>query len=701
MSSKLLHTRNIGIMAHIDAGKTTTTERILYYTGINHRIGEVHDGAATMDWMIQEQERGITITSAATSIFWSQNNEEYKINIIDTPGHVDFTVEVERSLRVLDGAIAIFCAVGGVEPQSETVWRQADKYEVPRICYINKMDRSGADFYTVVGEIKEKLGANPVPIQLPIGSEDDFTGVVDLIENKAYIWDMESQGKEFSEIPIPEEMKEEVAKYRFALLEGTAEEDDKLFESFIGNPESITPKDIIGSLRKATLELKVTPVVCGSSFKNTGVQLLLDSIVNYLPNPQEVSAITGINPYTDKEEIRKADVNEPFAALAFKIATDPYVGRIAFFRVYSGKLESGQQILNATTNKKQRIMRLIEMHANKQKPLKTIEAGDIGAAVGFKEIRTGDTLCSIQHPVVLESINFPNPVIKMAVEPKTQDDVDKLAIALKKLSEEDPTFTVNTDTETGQTIISGMGELHLDVIIDRLVREFNIKCNKGTPSVAYKETISETAQYTEVYKKQTGGRGKFAELTIEVSPADNDEEGLQFVDEIRGGSIPREFIPAIKKGMETAMSNGALLGFPMDAVKVRLLDGSYHNVDSDALAFEIAGSIAFKEACKLAGPVLLEPIMSLEVVTPDNYVGDISSDISKRRGTIENIDSKAGNQIVRANVPLAEMFGYVTTLRSISSGRATYSLKFLRYETTSREIMERIIYKIKGYLVSI
>jgi len=688
-------------MAHIDAGKTTTTERILYYTGINHRIGEVHDGAATMDWMIQEQERGITITSAATSIFWSQNNEEYKINIIDTPGHVDFTVEVERSLRVLDGAIAIFCAVGGVEPQSETVWRQADKYEVPRICYINKMDRSGADFYTVVGEIKEKLGANPVPIQLPIGSEDDFTGVVDLIENKAYIWDMESQGKEFSEIPIPEEMKEEVAKYRFALLEGTAEEDDKLFESFIGNPESITPKDIIGSLRKATLELKVTPVVCGSSFKNTGVQLLLDSIVNYLPNPQEVSAITGINPYTDKEEIRKADVNEPFAALAFKIATDPYVGRIAFFRVYSGKLESGQQILNATTNKKQRIMRLIEMHANKQKPLKTIEAGDIGAAVGFKEIRTGDTLCSIQHPVVLESINFPNPVIKMAVEPKTQDDVDKLAIALKKLSEEDPTFTVNTDTETGQTIISGMGELHLDVIIDRLVREFNIKCNKGTPSVAYKETISETAQYTEVYKKQTGGRGKFAELTIEVSPADNDEEGLQFVDEIRGGSIPREFIPAIKKGMETAMSNGALLGFPMDAVKVRLLDGSYHNVDSDALAFEIAGSIAFKEACKLAGPVLLEPIMSLEVVTPDNYVGDISSDISKRRGTIENIDSKAGNQIVRANVPLAEMFGYVTTLRSISSGRATYSLKFLRYETTSREIMERIIYKIKGYLVSI
>jgi elongation factor G len=673
----------------------------LYYTGINHRIGEVHDGAATMDWMIQEQERGITITSAATSIFWSLNNEEYKINIIDTPGHVDFTVEVERSLRVLDGAIAIFCAVGGVEPQSETVWRQADKYEVPRICYVNKMDRSGADFYTVVGEIKEKLGANPVPIQLPIGSEDDFTGVVDLIENKAYKWDIESQGKEFSEIPIPEEMIEEVKKYRFALLEGTAEEDDKLFENFISNPESITPKDIIESLRKATLELKVTPVVCGSSFKNTGVQLLLDSIVNYLPNPQEVSAITGINPFTDKEEIRKADVNEPFAALAFKIATDPYVGRIAFFRVYSGQLESGQQILNATTNKKQRIMRLIEMHANKQKPLKKIEAGDIAAAVGFKEIRTGDTLCSIQHPVVLESINFPNPVIKMAVEPKTQDDIDKLAIALSKLSEEDPTFTVNTDPETGQTIISGMGELHLDVIIDRLIREFNIECNKGTPSVAYKETISGTAQFTEVYKKQTGGRGKFAELTIEVSPADKDEEGLQFVNEIRGGSIPREFIPSIKKGMETSMSNGALLGFPMDAVKVRLLDGSYHNVDSDALAFEIAGSIAFKEACKLAGPVLLEPIMSLEVVTPDNYVGDISSDISKRRGTIENIDSKAGNQIVRANVPLSEMFGYVTTLRSISSGRATYSLEFLRYETTSREIMESIIYKIKGYLVSI
>ncbi len=701
MSDKLIHTRNIGIMAHIDAGKTTTTERILYYTGINHRIGEVHDGAATMDWMIQEQERGITITSAATSIYWSLNNEEYKINIIDTPGHVDFTVEVERSLRVLDGAIAIFCAVGGVEPQSETVWRQADRYEVPRICYVNKMDRSGADFYSVVAEIKEKLGATPVPIQLPIGCEDNFTGVVDLIENKAYQWDIDSQGKDFFEIPIPEEMQEEVKKYRFALLEGTAEEDDKLFERFISNPESITPQDIIKSLRKATHELKVTPVICGSSFKNTGVQLLLDSIINYLPNPQEVSAITGLNPFTQKEEIRKADVNEPFAALAFKIATDPYVGRIAFFRVYSGQLESGQQILNASTNKKQRIMRLIEMHANKQKPLKKIEAGDIGAIVGFKEIRTGDTLCSIQHPIVLESITFPNPVIKMAVEPKTQDDVDKLAISLSKLSEEDPTFTVKTDSETGQTIISGMGELHLDVIIDRLKREFSIDCNKGTPSVAYKETIAEVAQYTEVYKKQTGGKGKFAELTIEVSPADKDENGLQFIDEVKGGSIPREFIPSIKKGMKTAMSNGTLLGFPMEDVKVRLLDGSYHNVDSDALSFEIAGSIAFKEACKLATPVLLEPLMSLEVVTPDNYVGDITSDISKRRGTIEHIDAKAGNQIIRANVPLAEMFGYVTTLRSISSGRATYSLEFLRYEKTSREIMENIIYKIKGYLVSI
>jgi len=688
-------------MAHIDAGKTTTTERILYYTGINHRIGEVHDGAATMDWMIQEQERGITITSAATSIYWSLNNEEYKINIIDTPGHVDFTVEVERSLRVLDGAIAIFCAVGGVEPQSETVWRQADRYEVPRICYVNKMDRSGADFYSVVTEIKEKLGATPVPIQLPIGCEDNFTGVVDLIENKAYQWDIDSKGKDFFEIPIPEEMQEEVKKYRFALLEGTAEEDDKLFERFISNPDSITPQDIIKSLRKATHELKVTPVICGSSFKNTGVQLLLDSIINYLPNPQEVSAITGINPFTQKEEIRKADVNEPFAALAFKIATDPYVGRIAFFRVYSGQLESGQQILNASTNKKQRIMRLIEMHANKQKPLKKIEAGDIGAIVGFKEIRTGDTLCSIQHPIVLESITFPNPVIKMAVEPKTQDDVDKLAISLSKLSEEDPTFTVNTDPETGQTIISGMGELHLDVIIDRLKREFSIDCNKGTPSVAYKETIAGVAQYTEVYKKQTGGKGKFAELTIEVSPADKDENGLQFIDEVKGGSIPKEFIPSMKKGMKTAMSNGTLLGFPMEDVKVRLLDGSYHNVDSDALSFEIAGSIAFKEACKLATPVLLEPLMSLEVVTPDNYVGDITSDISKRRGTIEHIDAKAGNQIIRANVPLAEMFGYVTTLRSISSGRATYSLEFLRYEKTSKEIMENIIYKIKGYLVSI
>ena len=701
MSNKLSHTRNIGIMAHIDAGKTTTTERILYYTGINHRIGEVHDGAATMDWMIQEQERGITITSAATSVYWDLNKDEYKINIIDTPGHVDFTVEVERSLRVLDGAIAIFCAVGGVEPQSETVWRQANNYNVPRICYVNKMDRSGADFFTVVDEIKEKLNANPVPVQLPIGSEDEFTGVVDLIENKAYKWDTDSLGKDFYEVPIPEEMQEEVKKYRFALLEGTAEEDDKLFEKFLGDPNSISSQDIIDSLRKATLELKVTPVVCGSSFKNIGVQLLLDSIVNFLPTPTEVPAISGLNPYTQNEEIRKADVSEPFAALAFKIATDPYVGRIAFFRVYSGMIEAGQQVFNATTEKKQRIMRLIEMHANKQKPLKKLEAGDIGVAVGFKEIRTGDTLCSIQHPILLEAISFPNPVIKMAVEPKTQDDIDKLAISLRKLSEEDPTFTVNTDSETGQTIISGMGELHLDVIIDRLVREFNIECNKGTPSVAYKETISEASQYTEIYKKQTGGRGKFAELTIEVSPADNGVEGLQFVNEIRGGTIPKEFIPAIEKGFINSMSNGALLGFPMDGVKVRLLDGSYHNVDSDALAFEIAAGIAFREACKNSGPVLLEPIMSLEVVTPDSYVGDISSDISKRRGTIEQIDTKAGNQIVRANVPLAEMFGYVTILRSISSGRATYSLEFLRYEKTSKEIMENIIYKIKGYLVSI
>ena len=688
-------------MAHIDAGKTTTTERILYYSGINHRIGEVHDGAATMDWMVQEQERGITITSAATTIFWDFNDEEYKINIIDTPGHVDFTVEVERSLRVLDGSIAIFCAVGGVEPQSETVWKQANRYHVPRICYVNKMDRAGADFFKVVTDIREQLGANPIPVQIPIGAEDEFDGIVDLISNKAYRWDEKSLGKEYYEIEIPDTIKTQVTEYRKALIEGAAEENEELFEKYLENPDAISEKDVIESLRKATLEMRATPVLCGSSFKNKGVQLLLDAIVAYLPNPTDIPAISGINPFTEKEVERHADISEPFAALAFKIATDPFVGRIAFLRVYSGKLDAGQQILNASTNKKERIMRLMQMHANKQKPLKSLEAGDIGAAIGFKKIRTGDTLCSPQHPVVLESISFPDPVIRMAVEPKTQDDVDKLILTLNKLTEEDPTFTVNIDGETGQTIISGMGELHLDVIIDRLSREFNIECNRGTPSVAYKEAITRAVEHTQTYKKQTGGKGRFAEITVAVSPADKGVKGLQFINEIKGGSIPKEYIPSIEKGFKSAMSNGVLLGFAMDNLKVRLLDGAYHSVDSDQIAFETVAGMAFKEACKKAGPVLLEPIMKLEVDTPEMYVGDITSDLNRRRGHVESVDSKIGYQAIKAIVPLAEMFGYVTSLRTITSGRATYSLEFSHYAQTPQDVKENVMYKIKGYLVTV
>ncbi|MCF8378199.1 MAG: elongation factor G [Bacteroidales bacterium] len=701
MSAHLEYTRNIGIMAHIDAGKTTTTERILYYTGINHRIGEVHDGAATMDWMAQEQERGITITSAATTVFWKKSEQDYRINIIDTPGHVDFTVEVERSLRVLDGSIAIFCAVGGVEPQSETVWTQADRYKVPRICYVNKMDRAGADFFKVITEIREKLHANPIPIQIPIGAEDDFEGIVDLISNKAYNWDNSSLGMNYYEIPIPDEIKEEVKEYRNKLIEGAAEENEELFEKYLNNAEAISEEDIIKSLRKATLELRATPVLCGSSFKNKGVQLLLDAIVNYLPNPMEVPAIKGINPFTDKEEERRADENEPFAALAFKIATDPFVGRIAFFRVYSGQMEAGQQILNANTNKKERIMRLMQIHANKQKPLKVIGAGDIGAAIGFKQIRTGDTLCTPQNPIILETMKFPEPVIKMAVEPKTQDDVDKLQLSLEKMAEEDPTFTVNIDQETGQTIISGMGELHLDVILDRLFREFKISCNRGTPTVAYKEAIQTTVKHTEVYKKQSGGRGKFAEIVVEIGPANDDVTGLEFISEVRGGNIPKEFIPAVEKGFKSAMSNGVLLGFPLNNLKVRLLDGSSHSVDSDAIAFEAAAAKAFREACKNASPVIMEPIMKLEVVSPDEYLGDITADLNKRRGQVENVESKAGRQHVRAIVPLAEMFGYVTSLRTMSSGRANYSLEFSHYSVTPKEFMDNVIYKIKGYLVTV
>ena len=701
MSDYLTYTRNIGIMAHIDAGKTTTTERILYYTGINHRLGEVHDGAATMDWMIQEQERGITITSAATTVFWKQKGNDYKINIIDTPGHVDFTVEVERSLRVLDGSIAIFCAVGGVEPQSETVWTQANKYHVPRICYVNKMDRAGADFFKVISEIKEKLGANPVPIQIPIGAEDDFEGIVDLIANKAYHWDDSTLGMDYFEVPIPLDIKSQVDEYRNKLIEGAAEDSEELFKKYIDNPESVSAEDIIVSLRKATLEMRAIPVLCGSSFKNKGVQLLLDAVVNYLPCPTDVPAVKGINPFTQKEEIRHSDENEAFAALAFKITTDPFVGRVAYFRVYSGTMEAGQQILNANTDKKERIMKLMQVHANKQKSIKTIHAGDIGAAVGFKQIRTGDTLCTPQHPIILETMSFPEPVIKMAVEPKAQDDVEKLQLSLDKMAEEDPTFTVNLDPDSGQTIISGMGELHLDVILDRLYREFNISCNRGTPSVAYKEAIQTTVNHKVVYKKQSGGKGKFAEIVVEVGPADESVKGLEFINEVKGGNIPKEYIPAVQKGFESAMSNGVLLGFPLNNLRVRLLDGSYHNVDSDEISFKVAAAQAFKEACKLAGPVLLEPIMKLEVVTPDEYVGDITSDVNKRRGHVEDVESKAGRQHVRAKVPLGEMFGYITSLRTMSSGRANYSLEFSHYAVTPREIMESVMYKIKGYLVTV
>ncbi len=700
MSERLEHTRNIGIMAHIDAGKTTTTERILYYTGINHKIGEVHDGAATMDWMIQEQERGITITSAATTVFWDFNNKEYKINIIDTPGHVDFTVEVERSLRVLDGAVALFCAVGGVEPQSETVWRQANKYEVPRISFVNKMDRAGADFLKVVTEINEKLGAQAIPLQIPIGAEDDFKGIVDLISNKAYEWDNDSLGAKYFEVPIPEDIKEEVENYRLKLIEGVAEESDELFNKFLENPELITQDEIYAAIRKATLELRITPVLCGSSFKNKGVQFLLDAVTTYLPSPIDITAVSGINPFTNKEEYRNPNTDEPFTALAFKIATDPYVGRIAFFRVYSGSMDAGSVILNSNTNKKERIARILQMHANKQNPLKTIEAGDIGAAVGFKEIRTGDTLTDLKNPLVLETIEFPDPVISMVVEPKVQDDVDKLAISLNKLAEEDPTFTVRVDGDTGQTLINGMGELHLDILVDRLKREFNIEVNRGTPQVAYKETITETIRHREVYKKQSGGKGRFAEIYVEIGPAEEDVKGLQFVNEVRDGNIPKQYIPAIEKGFKMAMQNGSLIGFPMNNLKVRLIDGSYHSVDSDALSFEVAAAQAFRNASKEAKPALLEPIMKLDISTPDEYVGDLSSDINKRRGNLENVESKLGVQVIKATVPMAEMFGYVTTLRTISSGRALSSLEFSHYEVTSKEIQEEVLYKIRGYVLN-
>jgi elongation factor G len=697
MSKVLQNTRNIGIMAHIDAGKTTTTERILFYTGITHRIGEVHDGAATMDWMVQEQERGITITSAATTTYWKYLNQDYKINIIDTPGHVDFTVEVERSLRVLDGAIAVFCAVGGVEPQSETVWRQADKYNVPRMAFVNKMDRSGADFFSVVSQIKEKLGANPVPLQIPIGSEESFSGVIDLIENKAVVWhDDETMGTRYELVDIPAELAEEAEEWRGKLVEAVAEHDDALLERYFEDPDSITKDEMVAVIRKATIEMTITPVLCGSAFKNKGVQRLLDSIVAFLPSPLDVGNVTGINPKNEETVERKPDATEPLAALAFKIATDPFVGRLAFLRIYSGKINAGSYVMNVRTGKRERISRLYQMHANKQNPKDVIEAGDICAAVGFKDLRTGDTLCDEKRQITLESMDFPDPVIGIAVEPKTQKDLDRLNIALHKLAEEDPTFSVKVDDDSGQTIISGMGELHLEILLDRLVREFKVECNQGAPQVAYKESITVTVEHREVFKKQSGGRGKFADIKVEIGPVDEDHKGLQFIDKIKGGNIPREYIPAVQKGFEEAMYNGVLAGYPVDSLKVTLIDGSYHDVDSDSLSFEIAAKMAFKNACAKAKPKLLEPIMAAEVVTPEEYMGDIIGDFNRRRGKVEGMENKGGARVIKAKVPLAEKFGYVTVLRTISSGRATSTMEFSHYEETPEGIAKEIVEKAKG-----
>jgi len=696
MARDLTYTRNIGIMAHIDAGKTTTTERILFYTGKSHRLGETHDGSATMDWMVQEQERGITITSAATTTFWKYLDKEYKVNIIDTPGHVDFTVEVERSLRVLDGAIALFCAVGGVEPQSETVWRQADKYKVPRISFINKMDRAGADFFGVVDKIKERLGMNAVPLQIPIGHEEDFQGVVDLITNKAFVWEDETLGASFVEVPIPDDLKETVDKYRMGLVEGCAEESEELLEKFMEDPDAISEQEMLSIIRDATIDRRITPVLCGSAFKNKGVQALLDAVVKFLPAPSDVESIEGINPKTEQTEIRRADAKEPFAALAFKIATDPYVGRLCFFRVYSGSLPAGSYVYNASTKKKERISRILQMHANKQNPIERIEAGDIGAAVGFKNIHTGDSLCDEKHPVILESMSFPEPVVSVAVEPKTQADLDKLNMALAKLAEEDPTFMVQTDPDSGQTVISGMGELHLEILLDRLKREFKVEANQGAPQVAYKEAITTTVEHREVYKKQTGGKGKFADLVVEVGPADEGVIGLQFIDKVKGGNIPREFIPAVEKGFKNAMQNGVMAGFPLESLKVTLLDGSYHSVDSDALSFELAARLAFKNACKKAHSVLLEPVMKLEVVTPEEYLGDVVGDINKRRGHLNGISSRVNLQVIDAEVPLAQMFGYVTSLRTLTSGRAVSTMEFSHFQEVPKDVADQVIEKLYG-----
>ncbi|MBK9193890.1 MAG: elongation factor G [Flavobacteriales bacterium] len=697
MARDLKYTRNIGIMAHIDAGKTTTSERILYYTGLVHKIGEVHDGAATMDWMEQEQERGITITSAATTTSWKYRDNLYKINLIDTPGHVDFTVEVERSLRVLDGAVALFCAVGGVEPQSETVWRQANKYKVPRLGFVNKMDRSGADFFNVVAQIKERLGAKPVPLQVPIGAEAEFKGVVDLINNRGMVWNEADQGMTWSEVPIPDDMVETVKEWRDKLIEAVAESDDKLMEKYFNDPNSLSEAEIMNAVRISTINMSITPILCGSAFKNKGVQTMLDAVMAYLPSPMYVEGVTGIDPDSGEELMRKPTVEEPMASLAFKIATDPFVGRLAFFRCYSGKVPAGSYVQNMRTGNKERISRIFQMHANKQNPIDVIEAGDIGAAVGFKDIRTGDTLCDENNQIILESMSFPEPVIGIAVEPKTQADLDKMGAALYKLAEEDPTFKVHTDDETGQTVISGMGELHLEILVDRMRREFKVECNQGAPQVKYKEAITASHNHREVYKKQTGGRGKFADIHVTIEPqTDMAKEGLEFIDSIKGGSIPKEFIPAVEKGFKACLKNGVLAGFPLERLKVTLTDGSFHNVDSDALSFEICAKSAFREAVPKCKPVLMEPIMKIEVITPEENMGDIVGDLNRRRGQIEGMDDRAGAKAIKATVPLSEMFGYVTSLRTMSSGRASSTMEFSHYNQAPGNVQEAVIAKVRG-----
>ena len=705
MARDLKYTRNIGIAAHIDAGKTTTTERILYYTGVSHKIGEVHDGAATMDWMEQEQERGITITSAATTCTWNfptdqgkkiDSSKPYHFNIIDTPGHVDFTVEVNRSLRVLDGLVFLFSAVDGVEPQSETNWRLADNYKVPRMGFVNKLDRQGSDFLKVCNQIKDMLKSNAVPIVLPIGNEEDFKGVVDLVKNQGIIWHEENKGSTFDVVDIPDDMKDEVEKYRANLIEAVAEYDDNLLEKFFDNPDSITEDEIHEALRKAAQDMSIIPMVCGSAFKNKGVQFLLDCVCRYLPSPEDKEAIVGTDPDDESEISRKPSVTEPFSALAFKIATDPYVGRLAFFRVYSGRLDAGSYVFNNRSENKERISRIYQMHADKQNAIDFIEAGDIGAAVGFKDIKTGDTLSSEKHPIILESMIFPDPVIGIAVEPKTKADVDKLGLALGKLAEEDPTFQVRTDEASGQTIISGMGELHLDIIVDRLKREFKVEVNQGQPQVEYKEAITASADHREVYKKQTGGRGKFADIVFKMEPGEEDKVGLEFVNNIKGGNIPKEYIPSVEKGFKDAMKNGPLAGFEIDSLKVSLNDGSFHPVDSDSLSFELAAKLGFKEAARLAKSVIMEPMMKLEVLTPEENMGDIVGDLNRRRGQVNNMDDRAGSKVVKAVVPLSEMFGYVTSLRTLSSGRATSTMEFSHYSETPKNISDEVVASIKG-----